>query len=120
VLRLGEEICESAASIYGENHPSDKPVYAVLKNTRKLLANIEIVGDDDVRQILTQIAKRWKNGVPYGPLLNRIDNLAKLTNEEKCRKMRKRTFDRGRHGYTEARLNRCLELAEVKSWGVCD
>src|SRR5271165_4762696 len=120
VLRFDEEICESTASIYGERHAGDKPVYAVLKNSRRLLADIEIVGDDDVRQIFTQIARRWKIREPYGSLLNRIDNLAKLTPEEKCRKMRERTFDRGHHEYTEARLNRCLELAEVKSWGVCE
>lgn len=120
VLREGEKICESAASIYGDTPCVGNPVYAVLKITRKLLKKIEIVGDDDVRQLFTQIAKRWKSKDPYDSLLKRLDNLKTLTAEQKLRKLRKRTFNRGQHKYTEARLNRCLKFAEVKSWGICD
>lgn len=120
VLREGEKICQSAASIYGDNPRAGKPVYAVLRITRKLLNKIEIVGDDDVRQLFTQIAKRWKNKTPYDSLLKRIDNLKRLTAEQKVRKLRKRTFNRGQHKYTEARLNRKLKRAEVKSWGTCE
>jgi hypothetical protein len=120
VLREGEEICQSAASIYGDNSCGGSPIYAVLKITRKLLEKIEVVGDDDVRQTFTEIAKRWKSKAPYDSLLKRIDDLRTLTAEQKLRRLRKRTFNRGQHKYTEARLNRALMLLEVKSWGKCD
>jgi hypothetical protein len=120
VLREGEKICQSAASIYGDNALGGKPVYAVLKITRRLLQKTEIVGDDDVRQIFTQIAKRWRNKTPYDSLLKQIDNLKALTAEQKLIKLRKRTFNRGQHKYTEARLNRPLKFAEVKSWDICN
>ena len=120
VLREGEYPCESAASIYGESPSPGKPVYATLRLTRKLLSDITIVGDDDIRQIFTQLAKRWKATVPYESLLNRIDNLIGLTVEDKVIALRKRTLNRGTHDYTEARLNRCLRISEVKSWHECD
>jgi hypothetical protein len=120
VLREGEAPCGSAVSIYGESPSGGKPVYAILKPTTKLLSDIATVGDDDIRQILTQLAKRSKATVPYESLLKRIDNLTDLTIKKKVIAMRKRTFSRGTHDYTEARLNRCLQISEVKSWHECD
>jgi hypothetical protein len=122
VLRLQEDPCDSGATIYGvEDKPSLAPIhYAVLKQSPELLACVELVGDDDLKQILTVIAKRWNNKEEYASVIRRAKDLRSLPVERRLSEMRKWTYSRGQRSYSEARLNRPLTWQEVTEWGICD
>jgi hypothetical protein len=122
VLRPNEKPCESGAAIYGfEDKPKISSVhYAILKQTPELLNSLKLVGDDDLKQILTLIAKLWNGKGQYESVMNRVKDLRSLATERKPIELLKWTYSRGPHKYSEARLNRCLTWHEVAEWKICD
>jgi hypothetical protein len=122
VLRPDEEPCESGAAIYGfEDKPNISSIpYAILKQSPDLLNSIELVGDDDLKQILTLIAKLWNGKDQYESLMKRVKDLRSLPTDRKPGELLKWTYSRGPHKYSEARLNRCLTWQEVAKWSDCD
>ena len=122
VLRLDENPCQSGAAIYAlENqHRLSRLDYAILDQTPELLLSIDLVGDDDLKQILTRIAKLWANHDQYESMMRRVQDLSSLPAELRARELHDWTGRRGPHGYSEARLNRPLNWQEVAEWGVCD
>ncbi len=122
VLRPDEKPCESGAAIYGfEDKPNISSIhYAILKQTPELLNSIELVGDDDLKQILTLIANLWDRKDQYESVMRRIKDLRSLPADLKPSELLKWTRSRGPHQYSEARLNRCLSWQEVADWEICD
>ncbi len=78
VLRLHLNPCQSGAAIYAfENQSSLSPLdYAILDQTPALLGSIDLVGDDDLKQILTRIAKFWGNHDQYKSMMHRVQDLS--------------------------------------------
>jgi hypothetical protein len=122
VLRPDEKPCKSGAAIYAlEDKPSISSLhYAVLKQTPELLNSIELVGDDDLKQILTLIADLWDRRDQYESVMSRIQDLRSLPADLRPTELLKWTYSRGPHAYSEARLNRCLGSQEVADWEICD
>jgi hypothetical protein len=122
VLRLHENPCLSGAAIYAfENQRGLSPLdYAILDQTPELLVSVDLVGDDDLKQILTRIAKLWANHDQYESMMHRVQDLSCFPPELRPRELHDWTGRRGPHGYSEARLNRPLKWQEVVQWGVCD
>jgi hypothetical protein len=122
VLRSDENPCDSGAAIYGlEDSLSVSSLhYAVLKQTPEVLADIALVGDDDLKQILTLVSTRWENKEQYASVMGRVQDLRAFLPERKPSEMLRWTYHRGQHDYSEARLNRCLNWREVAEWGSCD
>lgn len=73
-----------------------------------------------LKQILDEMSQRWQSGSLYGSMLKRIKDLRKFSFASKPEIMLKFTRRRGAHDYSEARLNRRLQLDEVEDWGKCD
>jgi hypothetical protein len=120
VLRQGEKPCESSAAIYGNGQLLVNAVYAILNiKLDRVLCDIEVVAPDDYLQTATELARRWKRGTPYESQLATIQRLRGLTRGEKLVALLRSTRDRGLHGYSEARLFRCLGDKDVESWGRC-
>src|SRR5260370_30930096 len=94
VLRPDEKPCESGAAIYGfEDKPNISAIhYATLKCTPELLNSIELVGDDDLKQILTLIAKVWNSNGQYESIMNRVRNLRSVPTERKPSELLKWTY----------------------------
>lgn len=121
VIGAGENICESEARMYGDDsNILGKTRYGIINTDQAVLESIDIVGRNDLRQLLTQLADRWKQQSPSDSLLRQVKDLRGKSIEQKWRALRWSTTGRGSHGYSEARLNRCLTLDDVCRWGECD
>jgi hypothetical protein len=122
VLPSDEDPCNSGAAIYTIENGSNLSHldFAVLPLAKELLDSIEIVGNDDLKQVLNLIAGLWEKGQSYESELPRIKNLSLMNREDKHEATFALTRHRGQHNYSEARLNRALELKEVADWGTCD
>lgn len=122
VVGPNENICESVALMYGDADDDDdvfqKPQCAVLKP--EVICNIDMVGRDDLRQLLTEMANRWGRNHSVESHLGRARNLRPLSAAEKWEALLWATMERGSHGYSEARLNRCITSDDVDHWEECD
>lgn len=118
VYRPEEDIWASAATIYGDSTALRKNCYVILKADR-VLPDIDTAAQDDFRQLAVQVAKRWKNREPYDSLLRQVEDLRTMTAEQKADALFLSTLSRGQHGYSEARLNRCLTPEDVQDWRPC-
>jgi hypothetical protein len=118
VYRTGEEICSPPATVYGDSTATKKNCYVILKNER-VLNDIDTAAQDDFKQLALQMAKRWKNGTPNDSLLRQMKDLRGMTAEQKIIELLWSTQSRGQHGYSEARLSRCLTVDDVVNWFHC-
>jgi BMFP domain-containing protein YqiC len=119
VYRPSEDICSSRATIYGESGSLKKSRYVKLM-VERVLKSIDVVARDDFRQVAVEIANRQKRGEPYESRMQQLRDMRSLSDtQQKIAALLWSTRDRGSHGYSEARLNRCLEEADVESWHKC-
>ena len=121
VLRSGEDICDSPARMYGhDGNPFERTRYAVLKMNERVLRNLDIVGRDDLLQLLTEMADRLKRNQPFDSLRKMLRDLRGMNLVQKRKALLWATMDRRTHGYSEARLSRELTADDVEQWGRCD
>jgi len=122
VIGPNEEICKSAARIYGDDYNGldRRTEYAILKTGDSVIDFINIAGRDDLRQLLSQISDRWKRHDLYDSLLRMTKDMRQMTRSEKLKALRWATVHSGNHDYSEARLNRCITADDVACWGSCD
>jgi len=122
VIGPNEDICKSAARIYGDDYDGlqGRTEYAVLKTGDTVMNDINIAGRDDLRQLLSQIADKWKRNGLNDSLLRMAKDMRPMTRGEKLEALRWATVHSGNHNYSEARLNRCIILDDVACWGSCD
>jgi hypothetical protein len=118
VIRSDERICSSGAAIYAQSLNSLAVKYVVLKQS--VLLDVCAVGNDDLLQLMTKIAKTWeaKQG-NWKFLMRDVRNLVGESIASKEQLLLSATRNRGRHDYSEARLNRCIDQSDVEAWGDC-
>lgn len=118
VIRADEDIRSSGARIYAESRNSLAVRYAVLRDT--VLPNVCAVGNDDLLQLMTKIAKAWRDKTQNWRFLMRdIRNLIGESTPTKEEMLLWATRNRGNRDYSEARLNRCIGEDDVHKWGDC-
>ncbi|MGB9078183.1 MAG: hypothetical protein WCC26_15185 [Terracidiphilus sp.] len=123
VLRQEELPCGSGAHIYAlqERASVDALDYATIEHSELFLKSIVAVANDDLKQVVWRIAELWSTHGQWQSEFSRsVQDLRKVPNNRRQLEMIKWTWNRGEHGYSEARLNRPLLLSEVKEWGQCD
>jgi hypothetical protein len=122
VIGPNEDICKSAARIYGDDYDGleRRTQYAILKTDDSVLNYINIAGRDDLRQLLSQISDKWKRGELYDSMLRMAKDMRSMNRSQKLEALCWATVHSGNHGYSEARLNRCMTADDVADWESCD
>ena|ERR1700739_1820993 len=118
VYRLGEDICNSPATIYGDSDSLKKNCYVVLR-TEKVIARLRVVARTDFLQLAVDIANRIKKKTPYDSKLKQLRDMRRFNLRRRLEALMWSTRDRGEHKYSEARLKGCLEEKDVANWHEC-
>jgi len=113
ILAPRESICDCPARIYGSH-------YVLLKNSESVLRSIGMVARDDLLQLLTNMATRFEQNAPDDSLRRKVRDLRERNTRQKLTDLLWATKEHGTHGYSEARLSRCITWEDVASCGKCD